>query len=1135
MAFDTLSESQITTAFGWGPEIDRGRAYFRQGRARLLSQKRDDQGVAIESEVDGSRPAPYRQRISLTVSRHGKLKIEGACDCPMSWNCKHVVAATLAWRATPADPYQLPRQVADWLGKLSEAVARSGETWPEGQNQRLIYLLDAEPDGQARVAPMSVKLDRKGEITGKPRMQDAGGVQSGNAAKFLRHSDLGILSRISSHRRWPVESGYNLVGAPGAAALMDMAATGRCRWRELDGRTVSPGPAVAAQAEWRGDERGRQRLVIASPERPGLMVLKLAPPHYFDPERCEVGRLAIGVPDTVATLLAEAPVLEPALTAEITQRLEQAFGGRGLKAPVPQPAAGYSVLQPPPQPHLKIGMAKVERARTLRLDRYYRQWTGYGTETIELPVVRLSFDYAGVRFAYGAPAKGAPAPQDPKVRILRDPAAEKRLTSELAKAELSPLHALSRLSPEPEQINWLTPDDEALPIDLAGFILDHVPLLEAQGWSIEIEPELVFSRIEADPGDWEFGLTASTAAEAGAGKGADWFDLDLGLKVGGERLNILPLLLDLLQRLPQEGEEDEGEEGDALDQLARTGAKTVQFVLDDGRILSLPLERVIPILRGLLEVWGPQPAREGPRLSRWDASALAELQGQCGPAVAWSGAGRLMELAAEFKAWGTQAPTATAPTFKAQLRPYQQTGFDWLQMLGRCGFGGLLADDMGLGKTVQTLAHLTALKAAGRWEGPALVVAPTSVLPNWATEAERFAPELKPLVLRGKDRAADFERIGECDLVLTSYPLLARDREVLTMPDWGVAILDEGQTIRNPATAAAQAAFALKAGQRLVLSGTPVENHLGDIWSLMNFLNPGMLGDAKAFVRRFRTPIEKQGDAGARLKLSRMLAPFLLRRTKAEVASDLPPKTEIAEQVDLTPAQADLYEATRLIMHERVRESLAAKGLARSSIVVLDALLKLRQVCCDPRLLKTARTKGKAGDASGSAKLQRLLELIEQLQAEGRRALIFSQFTSMLELIRAELDPKGLTYSWLTGDTEDRREPVRRFQSGETSLFLISLKAGGSGLNLTAADTVILYDPWWNPAVEAQAIDRAHRIGQSQPVFVHRLIATGTIEEKMLSLQARKRELANALWDQDAKSLGGLTEEDIRDLFAAAR
>lgn len=307
-----------------------------------------------------------------------------------------------------------------------------------------------------------------------------------------------------------------------------------------------------------------------------------------------------------------------------------------------------------------------------------------------------------------------------------------------------------------------------------------------------------------------------------------------------------------------------------------------------------------------------------------------------------------------------------------------------------------------------------------------------------------------------------------------------------------------------------------------------MENHLGELWSLMNFANPGYLGDKTGFVRTWRTPIEKRGDEERAAALRRRIKPFLLRRAKAEVASELPPKSEILESIVLEGAQRELYDAVRLSMATKVRQAIAERGLARSHIVVLEALLRMRQVCCDPRLLKLDDSV-----ARPSAKLERLMEMVPELLSEGRKLIVFSQFTSMLELIRARLDDASIRYSLLTGETRNRQAAIDRFQDGTNDVFLVSLKAGGVGLNLTAADTVVIFDPWWNPAVEEQAIDRAHRIGQDKAVFVYRLMASGTIEEKMDELKARKRALADGLYEREGRMSAALTEDDVAALFEA--
>jgi SNF2 family DNA or RNA helicase len=434
---------------------------------------------------------------------------------------------------------------------------------------------------------------------------------------------------------------------------------------------------------------------------------------------------------------------------------------------------------------------------------------------------------------------------------------------------------------------------------------------------------------------------------------------------------------------------------------------------------------------------------------------------------------------------------------------------------------------MGLGKTVQTLAHILIEKESGRLVHPALVVCPTSLVPNWKAEAARFAPALRVHVSHGLKRKTTFDRLADHDLVITTYPLLARDRDALLEQPFHLAILDEAQQIKNAQTIAAKVTGQIQAAHRLCLTGTPLENHLGELWSLFNFLMPGFLGDTRAFRSAYRTPIEKHGDDLRRASLVRRVRPFMLRRTKAQVATELPPKTEIVLPVEIEGGQRDLYETVRASMDERVRREIAARGLMQSQIVVLDALLKLRQICCDPRLLKLQSARA----VQESAKLDTLMELLDELLGAGHRVLLFSQFTSMLALIQQALDARGIRYVVLTGDTQDRVTPVQVFQSGKVPLFLISLKAGGTGLNLTAADAVIHYDPWWNPAVENQATDRAHRIGQDKTVFVYKLIVAGSVEEKIARLQASKAALADAVLGDGKGGGAALSAEEVAALF----
>ena len=468
----------------------------------------------------------------------------------------------------------------------------------------------------------------------------------------------------------------------------------------------------------------------------------------------------------------------------------------------------------------------------------------------------------------------------------------------------------------------------------------------------------------------------------------------------------------------------------------------------------------------------------------------------------------------EAEAWQPSLPAG----FEAELRDYQFEGFAWMARLARWGAGACLADDMGLGKTVQAIGVMLSLAS----EGPCLVVAPTSVCGNWEMELARFAPSLRTTRLaESGDRGETLGKLGAGDVLLASYGLLGREEERLTGISWSVVVLDEAQAIKNPETQRAKASQKLQAGFRLALTGTPVENDLTELWSLFRFVSPGLLGSREAFGRRFATPIERDNDPGAKAALRALVRPFLLRRTKAAVLAELPARTEQTMLVEMGEEERAFYEALR----RRAMDRLTDAGAERTRMHILAEIGKLRQACCHPTLV--------APDADvPAAKLEALLELVEELRLNRHRALVFSQFVGHLGKVRAALDERGVTYQYLDGATpaREREKRVAAFQAGEGELFLISLKAGGFGLNLTAADYVIHLDPWWNPAVEDQASDRAHRIGQMRPVTIYRLIVKDSIEEGILALHRRKRDLADALLE-GADASARLTEEDLIDLI----
>ncbi|MEM9601638.1 MAG: DEAD/DEAH box helicase [Pseudomonadota bacterium] len=633
-----------------------------------------------------------------------------------------------------------------------------------------------------------------------------------------------------------------------------------------------------------------------------------------------------------------------------------------------------------------------------------------------------------------------------------------------------------------------------------------VPKLIEQGWRVELPDELRFERHDIVDLNVDFQQ---------AGDAAGWFSVGLTVDVGEESIPLLPLLARWLQQ--------HGLRTEPLEQLD-DGAPVSLGVVDQ-RELRIPAGVLRPLVVNLADVLADVETRmQLPRAGYAQLDAvLNEL-----PTRPWRPPAALQQLATALRANAATAERDAPPGFQAELRPYQREGLGWLTFLADTGMGGILADDMGLGKTVQTLAHVLDERQAGRLRGPVLVVTPTSVVGNWARECAAFVPSFAVVVLSGPDRKASYAALDECDIAIASYAVVQRDVDALTDQPWALVVLDEAQWVKNPGSKTARAVRELRAERKLCLSGTPVENHTGELWALFDFLMPGFLGDKETFRRLFRDPIEKQADTGALARLRRRTAPFILRRTKDVVARDLPARNEMVQRLELTSRQKALYEAVRALMESRVRDALFSRGLAGSQIMVLDALLKLRQACCDPRLLPPSYGER---DAAGSAKLEHLLELVETLQAEKRSVLVFSQFASMLDLIGDALRERQIDFVSLTGRSRRREELIDRFQSGEVGVFLISLKAGGVGLNLTRADTVVLFDPWWNPAAEQQAIDRAHRIGQTQTVFVYRLIASSTVEEKILELQARKRALATGLVEQGDALPTELTEEQVIELL----
>ncbi len=1088
-----------------GRTLAKGSDYLRRGRVRRIwySAPRENDG-SLTGEVQGSAAKPYTAGIHIDASG-SRLLLDTHCTCPMTFECKHVAAIALKLlgersRVPEAALAPSAPTLGAWAGWMQNLDAPAPTaSFPRellrSDGERVFGLILRLGNGalpRLDVQPVWLKPGKRGGYVSPQPIEPAYG--RSDPWQGLSPSAYEQVARLRM-RAAPYYSNAGactLADARDEALLETLLADHPCFFDKPSAPRLTLSAPRRLEWRWQQLDDGDSKLVpmLAGADSPPRF-FHIAGVWYYDAAAHVLGRVD-GVDPRLLAAAAAAPPLRP----EQNELVASEWRRHALLDGVPAPGKTLKVetRRAAPTPVLTL------RALPATLD-----FSSY-----RIGVLRLSFDYAGVRLPF-SPAQArerrfldgrvldivrdrgveiaacerldaiglVDAETLPRIRGAgRDTLGDGDFVLERRRGQLAAAEDLFALAPRLREAGFRLESDDGFPFELAG---------EAETWYAELEAE---------------------------GSGLDWFEVRLGVDIDGERVDLLPILRRLL-----------ADPGFPLEARPGEAADAIWLVpLDARRRAPLPLARLRALIAPLLE-WLQGPAGgDGAalRLRRAQAAELAESD------PAWRGGEQLRALFETLRA--PRAAAAEPAGFRGTLRRYQGEGLAWLDSLADAGLGGVLADDMGLGKTVQVLAHLLVQKQRGRLDKPALIVAPTSLMANWREEAARFAPDLSVLVLHGPERGSLHAEIPRHDLVLTTYPLLPRDREALVDHDYALLVLDEAQAIKNAKTQWAKIVREIPARRRLAMTGTPLENHLGELWAQFDAVEPGLLGSEKTFTRFFRTPIEKHGDADRRERLKRRIAPLLLRRRKEDVLADLPPKTEIARAIELEGAQRELYETLRLAQHERVLAEVKKRGLAQAGIVVLDALLKLRQACCDPRLVKLAGAK----KVKESAKLDLLVELVEGLVDEGRRILVFSQFAEMLHLIRDALTARSIAHLLLTGDTPGRERGalVKRFQNGTAPVFLISLKAGGVGLNLTAADTVIHYDPWWNPAVENQATDRAHRIGQDKPVFVYKLICAGTVEEKIQQMQQRKAELARAVLEGgDVHSLR-FEEADLAELFA---
>ncbi|HET7833704.1 MAG TPA: SNF2-related protein [Gallionella sp.] len=1051
----------------------------------------------ITALVKGTASRPYRLEISFHADKAGRPAVESVCSCPAQHRCKHSAAVLLSALSLPRAP-TVNLAVLEWIESFRQAMQQPAKkkSAPAQRGVHLCYALVKSYYGSGYLVHLyKAKLDSQGHIAGE--MEDWENVERAllKPPQFVEEKDLPLLRLLWQH--YDKYDGFALDGEHGSEILARLLASKRLFLRQrIEGHRYAlsnPVPLKAgtpreAQMVWGADQSGKMvpRLLRSGT---AVDVLALADATwYVDTATGEVGQLKLAqTPVQVAQLL-KMPPLNEADVPVVAEALREMLPG----LPAPSTARLRHLAEP------LIPVLLLATTETKYMSGYRNYASGYQTRDF----ARVKFRYGDAVIAPDHPSEFVTLPNGETVRITRDSKAEQRAMKALDRFGLRAMPSIGGFGDITDHTVYGLESDKAWPV----FMQQAVPQLRTAGWEVVLPKGFRHQVLEVEAWEGEF-----EEQEDG------WFSLNMGIVVNGQRLPLAPLLHELFKVDPRWL--------DAIQLERMRDGDAVELLLPDGGRVRVPAARIKPLARTLIELFDAKMVSNEIRLSRYDVARINELAGM--ERWEFKGIEAATGLANKLKTASGVTAVAQPAGFALELRPYQLDGLAWLQYLREQELAGILADDMGLGKTAQALAHLLIEKQSGRMDRPSLVVLPTSLIFNWKREAERFAPQLRLLSLHGKERAGNFSAIPEHDVILTTYPLLWRDEEVLTAHNYHLLILDEAQTVKNVSSQAAQVVRKLSARHRLCLTGTPLENHLGELWAQFDFLLPGLLGDTREFTRVWRTPIEKNGNLLRRDLLARRVKPFILRRRKEDVAAELPPKTLIVRTVELEGGQRDLYETVRIAMDQRVRDEIADKGFARSHIVILDALLKLRQVCCDPRLLKLTAAK----KVKERAKLDLLMEMLPELVSEGRRVLVFSQFTSMLELIEAELANAGLDYVKLTGDTQNREEVVRRFQDGEVPVFLISLKAGGVGLNLTTADTVIHYDPWWNPAVENQATDRAHRIGQMKNVFVYKLVVAGSIEEKILALQEKKADLAAGILSEDASSLSKFGEADIAALL----
>jgi len=1043
----------------------RGFTYFTQKHVLEYRTEKIANRFRLVALVSGD----HIYELSIEISSDRPMQIEAYCSCPVHFNCKHAAATLFQFLSDQNRQKVAPPPTQGWSDKLLASLEQAEEEDMQQEDYFLLYRLFETaytPITFYKVKWLkSGRLSKGTKISAETLLSPYG--HSSLTSRYMTQQDDALLLDIQKLKT-PPHGDVNFSGEFGTIVLRKLIQSGRCYFRDNDKPLRWLEESKPLRFAWEEELESARLVHNLDPDT--LVLSSAKPPVSIDARQNSACLLDTAFEGKTLALMLDAPSLPKEQTRAIANELVQKHPQ--IDFPIPA-SLDLKTIEGEPAPHLLLFSKKLDE------------------HTIHL--MELSFVYDGYRLMSHAQSDRTVLRKgDQLLKFIRDRESEMNFQRQIETLGFTfdPVtHAY---------LSYADPSMQAAIERWRLFLEEEIPLLEESGWQIEIDEHFSYRF------DYPDSFLVDTEASSDT---HGWFELSFDVEMGGRRFPLLPIVTSLL------------EEFDSIEALP----EKLNLQIGEGQFIHVLSKEIEPVLRTMLELF---EQRKGEKLlvAPYDAHLLSfDDMAQ----VQWKGDRELRTLARKLQDFSGIAEAPPSPALQATLRPYQQFGLDWLGFLHEYGFGGILADDMGLGKTVQALAHLQRLKASGDLKKPSLIVMPTSLIGNWKSEIEKFTPDLSYLALYGLDRAKDFERIGDHDVILTTYQLAQRDAEKYRMVDFDYLILDEAQKIKNPKTKMATAVKSFNADHHLALSGTPIENHLGELWSIFDFLMPGFLDNLASFRRHYQIPIEQEHDLTMGKLLQRKISPFILRRTKEEVATELPPKTEIIKKAILGPRQAALYESVRVTMEKEVRDAIRNRGLGRSHLTILDALLKLRQVCCHPQLLKLESAAG----VKESAKLDLFLELIDELHAEGKKTLVFSQFTSMLAILEEEIRKRKISYTKLTGATRKRDEAIARFTEGEVEIFLISLKAGGVGLNLVQADTVIHYDPWWNPAVENQATDRAYRIGQDKPVFVYKLIVADSIEEQILKLQEKKHALQQSVYGATQKEDEKLEAEELLSLL----